>query len=170
MLAKWIARIIFFSILIAIFYFIFSFFLEILAVVTVLVLFFVFSIYSLKSKIKNLKKEDLENPDATAKRLFKYNKFARKLFLKLLKSAKNKEDEKKKDEVSECLKLFGFDSIEVADEKSVKKVWKQLAREYHPDLHTDEKTKEQMHNKLSQINECKDKIVKYYKQQSQGQV
>jgi hypothetical protein len=151
------------SLIIGILYLIYLFWFAIIITLGSLIAFLAYSVYSIKSRIKNLKKEDLDDIETTAKRLFPYNKFARAMFKKAVNGVKEKEKEQEKEEVDKCLEMFGLTDTENIDESIIKKTWKKLAREYHPDRHTDENIKNDMHDKTAQINDCKEKLINFYK-------
>jgi hypothetical protein len=141
---------------------VYNFWLEMIIVIFSLVAYFFYTISSIKKSILKLKKEDLEDIEAKAKEMFPFNRFARSLFLSFVKGHQKKQEAKKKEEADGCLEIFGINSMDDIDEAYIKKTWKKLAREYHPDRYQDEAVKEQMHNKISEINDCKDKLLKYY--------
>ncbi len=112
------------------------------------------------------------------KKIFKFDLTARRLAYghiikehKRIKSEKIKEEYKKKYDgrqssgnykqlfkLNDCIDRFELSFNYTTDD--IKKAFKRLAKEYHPDRFTDTKSKENAEVIFKEINECKDKLLK----------
>ena len=105
-------------------------------------------------------REAYERRHEFANQYFKFNKLSRIIFISTIETEYNKETVTTKDNVMLAREVLGL--TEVFNEKDVKKAWKDLLKENHPDLVQDH-LKPQANKKTLEINAAKETLVTYLK-------